>query len=1512
VPIRSVTLRILGDSKDALAKMKAVNAEADKLEKRKVNVHVGMDIDNNDIVAVKAKIAAISKLQASIRVKIDTPGLLADFAKIKVELQALRVLTKDIKIDPGVDIRALTLATNELKKMGLAANTTGDSFRKVGKDAKEMDSIMGSIFKRGNSGFYSFFSFLTGDVKLFAGLLGTISTFHLLFDAILEVAIVWTTAAAAAAAFGVAAIPTVDKIYDHMKNLVTVSKATGQNIPPLTGAFTRLAEAVRPQVYQIFGDALTVMNTRTGLFAKLATDAGSVLEHFAARIAVALRSGGGLNQFLDKASQNLAGLLSGFASFFHIIGSLMTVMPGYAEILLQFGDGLLAVASFVVSATKPFIGAALWIHGFVVWAGLGATVAWALGRALVFLGNRAIGTAIKGIISAGIAAGGMTAEFSIATAVLGAFDVAMVELGAVNPLIWIGAAIGAVAALGFAFRKTENATQAWGDSLQKTVDESKTIGEAMANVNRAVLATAANLGVQTQKLARTQEQLVVTNKGTRFEAISTSRAWAEQAAKVDLASEQYDRFIKEQEFLRGRLTGLGHAFGGVGNAIALMNAAGVTQAEFQDKSAAGWAIIVQKIQATIAGYKAMGQTGGALNNDLAVMDRNITSQYEAMQKLNQAWDQFIGDVTGSQNSFDTVALGFSTLANKGDTVSNSLGHARMSIGGLGKAIDGLTPKDLALNQAFTAQVGQLNTLFDSWRTAGIGGHQFTQGIKAGIDPLVKYARGSKEATAQLVALAQEAGYNGPNSLKSLVKWLGNGHNATQTLKKVTDQATIQESLLTGAMDSQAKAIENMLLGELDKAITKYSSVTTDVIAYGKAIAEQGRQSDAARSARTKLIDDLIETERRAGLGKVAIAELISKITHIPLRRAIEIVEHGTGSFTIAGQKVHLGAAGQIYGGNLPSTTGSGGPYSHGGYVKSGTGPTADDALARVSRGELIVPTKFVNAGLVDHLRGMIPGFASGGLMESGNLGVLSGNTAVAFNRNFAATLTGAMEAAMTRALKSAQAAAASSMFGGSGALGGDEAANRALAQRLFPWPMSMWPAFVDLEMHEAGFNRFARNPSSGAYGIPQALPPTKMPFAAQAAGGSHAGPQLGWMFGYIRDVYGNPLVADAHEHSHNWYAGGTGGAAPGWAWVGENGPELVRMLGGERILDAFTSMRVSRGYARGTEGARGAELINIFRDDVSDRSWREDIRKYLRFINDYYNGRAKNWRDDHIIRQTRAMERTQDRLGGVNKRIVSFHENYGTVLQGLSGYGDLSGLTLGPTPGIGDNVALSGGQGLKMQLGAKLQTLKQFSSALKKLAKMKLPAFLLREIVNMGPDNGLAMANEILSGGASFVKALAGEEAAIGIQERQIARGIAGVSAGGRYDTGMGFINGLERNRNRLKDLFADLGKTLGREAVRWFNVPKNKRPRGFASGGWLTEPVWGVGMSGQQYTFAEYGPEPFGGVAAPGRMPRYRGGDVYNVYVSGDSDPDGAAKRIIQKVSDYKRRHGNQPTGIG
>jgi len=116
---------------------------------------------------------------------------------------------------------------------------------------------------------------------------------------------------------------------------------------------------------------------------------------------------------------------------------------------------------------------------------------------------------------------------------------------------------------------------------------------------------------------------------------------------------------------------------------------------------------------------------------------------------------------------------------------------------------------------------------------------------------------------------------------------------------------------------------------------------------------------------------------------------------------------------------------------------------------------------------------------------------------------------------------------------------------GSGGLGD----NQRLMQQMAAargWG-GMWPALYAVEMREAGFNQFAQNPTSSAYGIAQALPPTKYPFAGQKAGGSDPGTQIAWMLGYIASRYGTPNAALAHEQSAGWYGqGGVSFDRGGW------------------------------------------------------------------------------------------------------------------------------------------------------------------------------------------------------------------------------------------------------------------------------------------------------------------------------------------------------------------------------
>ncbi|SCL54897.1 hypothetical protein GA0070606_2358 [Micromonospora citrea] len=82
--------------------------------------------------------------------------------------------------------------------------------------------------------------------------------------------------------------------------------------------------------------------------------------------------------------------------------------------------------------------------------------------------------------------------------------------------------------------------------------------------------------------------------------------------------------------------------------------------------------------------------------------------------------------------------------------------------------------------------------------------------------------------------------------------------------------------------------------------------------------------------------------------------------------------------------------------------------------------------------------------------------------------------------------------------------------------------------------MDQFPCLDRLWNKESGWNHKARNPSSGAYGIPQALPGSKM---ASVADDWQTNPatQIKWGLGYIEGRYGSPCKAWAHSQDVGWY-----------------------------------------------------------------------------------------------------------------------------------------------------------------------------------------------------------------------------------------------------------------------------------------------------------------------------------------------------------------------------------------
>lgn len=106
---------------------------------------------------------------------------------------------------------------------------------------------------------------------------------------------------------------------------------------------------------------------------------------------------------------------------------------------------------------------------------------------------------------------------------------------------------------------------------------------------------------------------------------------------------------------------------------------------------------------------------------------------------------------------------------------------------------------------------------------------------------------------------------------------------------------------------------------------------------------------------------------------------------------------------------------------------------------------------------------------------------------------------------------------------------------------------------MFGWGSgSQWNCLTAVINAESGGNPKIANPSSGAFGIAQALGHggsgtsgcgrnqygAQYGLSSQQASQANCGNawyQMLWMCGYIKAVYGNPCNAWAHEQSHHWY-----------------------------------------------------------------------------------------------------------------------------------------------------------------------------------------------------------------------------------------------------------------------------------------------------------------------------------------------------------------------------------------
>jgi Transglycosylase SLT domain len=93
---------------------------------------------------------------------------------------------------------------------------------------------------------------------------------------------------------------------------------------------------------------------------------------------------------------------------------------------------------------------------------------------------------------------------------------------------------------------------------------------------------------------------------------------------------------------------------------------------------------------------------------------------------------------------------------------------------------------------------------------------------------------------------------------------------------------------------------------------------------------------------------------------------------------------------------------------------------------------------------------------------------------------------------------------------------------------------RQILKNKFGYGSSQFDCFNNIIIRESMWRVNATNPSSGAYGIPQALPGSKM-----ASEGSdwrtNPATQITWAIKYMKDRYGSPCSAWSFKRANGWY-----------------------------------------------------------------------------------------------------------------------------------------------------------------------------------------------------------------------------------------------------------------------------------------------------------------------------------------------------------------------------------------
>ena len=844
-----------------------------------------------------------------------------------------------------------------------------------------------------------------------AGIMKTVAAWHLLADVAIEFGAVAIPALIATGTFGVAAAGDIGDMYTHFQNILTITDAMRENMAPLTGGLTAMQNAVKPEVYQLAGEAIDTMSNKMGVFRQLAAGTGTVLDQLGARAEVAISSSG-MNVFLKNATSDLQVLGTTIGNVFGIFGNLLKSMPGYAQIISNAIEHATGALEDITSSgiAQGAIKTGLAFHGAAIYIGLAATAFGSLARGgLTVAGNLLEKASVAALRfgSAGEAASGSLMGISAAAAEAAAL-----------PWAWIGVAAAGAALLAYRFVEAGDAADSFNAKINAAVAAAP-LSQTLAVISDGLQMTQSRLGTASLQMHQFSGATLAVGKALApvapglhdvsaafakvgdfidsglnvplhalsfgFLNLSTnmgaaSRGSAEAAASAVHDYEAYKNEVasldQQSVTFRSHLAQLGVAFGGTAQAMGILTAAGITSAQMTSKSASSWAQVMAQVQATTVAYQDMGQTGGVLGADMNALDIAASEQATAMSKLNQAWDSTIGIVSGGQSAFITfqqdmlsVNQSFQQTGGTSRTVTETFAAASKAAKAAGATMTGLNAASLQLRSTWQTAYGGASTLIDSLRmmsSVSPGGFpSVTQALKDSIAELMGFGKQAPQTRTELVQLAQELDPAITN-FSQLTKWLGNTKDAGKNLNDLVAKMGGNLQDLAADAGSLSASMQSDVSAQFDAARLKASGANTAITNLANAMSKTGA---TARSI-VPQEDAAYEAFRKSGMGAQAAQSMVEAMTgaifKIPLTHKTKLTADNSQAMStiqstqaaidnMHGKVINITVA---LGGNPAIGRGVTltGPHKATGGVIPGYAPGVDSVPAVLSPGEgVLVP-----------------------------------------------------------------------------------------------------------------------------------------------------------------------------------------------------------------------------------------------------------------------------------------------------------------------------------------------------------------------------------------------------------------------------------------------------------------------------------------------------------------------------------------------------------------------------